>query len=484
MKKFDLKQLADLAMLDRGLDPSYSALARQQAERARLPPIPEQAVDLRHLPWCSIDNGEGEEVSSKDLDQITVAQPAPNGNFTVYVAIADVDVLVPLNCPIDEQARRNTTTVYTAEKNYPMIHPRLSEGLTSLNQDEDRLAMVNQLTVTSTGEVADFRFFQGLVRNHLKLNYESVGQWLEGEGAPPARLQGKEEMIASLQLQDQVAQILKERRRRLGSLELESLEARAQIDQDRVVRILPQLRNHATELIENLMVASNGCASRFLNSQGYPSLQRVVRQPKFWDEIVALAADKGWDLPPAPDSGGLARFLDSQRHQDALHFPDLSLSILKLLGRGEYVVELPGQPPIGHFGLAVRDYSHATAPNRRYPDLITQRLLKAALRQQACPYPEEELEKLARHCTQQEGQAQKVERQSQKSAAALMLSQRLGETFEAVVSGQNRTTSWVRLLTMPIEGKLIGSAKLGQRLRVKLAAVNVGSGFIDFRAAP
>jgi exoribonuclease-2 len=481
MKKIDLKQLADLAMLERGLDPTYSALARQQAERAQLPPVPPEAEDLRHLPWCSIDNGQGQEVSSKDLDQISAAQRMPEGNLVCWVAIADVDALVPRNSPLDEQARRNTSTIYTAEKNYPMIHPRLSEDLTSLNPGQDRLAVVNQMTLSPLGEVLDFRFFQALVKNQVKLNYESVGEWLEGQTPVPAALLDREPVAHSLRLQDQLAQRLKDLRRQSGSLELESLEARAQVEQDRVVRILSQLRNQATELIENLMVASNGCASRYLSGNLFPTMQRIVRQPKFWEEIVALAAEKGWELPPSPDSGSLARFLDRQRQDDPLHFPDLSLSVLKLLGRGEYVVDRPGQPPIGHFGLAVREYSHSTAPNRRYPDLITQRLLKAAIQGQPCPYEEDELEKLARLCTLKEGMAQKVERQMQKSAAALMLSQRMGETFEAVVSGQNRSTCWVRLLTMPIEGKLLGAAKLGRQIRVKLAAVNVEKGYLDFR---
>lgn len=485
MKKFDLKKLADMAMAERGLDPHYSALARQQAEGAVLPPLPEEAVDLRHLPWCSVDNGQGEEVTSKDLDQLNAGETLPQGGHLIWIAIADVDALVAKNSPIDQQAQRNTTTVYTAEKNYPMIHPRLSENLTSLNQGEDRLAVVTQMKVSDAGEVSDFNFSRALVHNHAKLNYDSLGRWFEGTGPLPMALQARPDVVESLNIQDQAAQAIKGRRRQRGSLELESQEARAQMQGQQVVQIQSQLKNRATELIENLMVASNGCASRYLKSKGLPTLQRIVRQPKYWDEIVELAAERSWQLPHLPDSQALAAFLDDQREHDPLHFPDLSLSTLKLLGRGEYVVEMPGQPAIGHFGLAVREYSHSTAPNRRYPDLITQRLLKAALQDQPCPYPEEsgELERLARHCTLREGQAQKVERQSQKSAAALMLAERIGETFEAVVSGQNRSTSWVRLLSMPVEGKLLGPAKLGQRLQVKLASVNVERGFIDFRSS-
>lgn len=481
MREINLAQLSDAVMLERGLDPGYSALAKQQAERAQLPEVPEGLADLRAWAWCSIDNGECEEVSSKDLDQISLALPAEGGNSRVYVAIADVDVLVPKNCAIDLQAQRNTTTIYTAQKTYPMIHPRLSEGLTSLNQGEDRLAVVNEMLVSQAGEVLEFRFYRAVVRNLVKLNYASVGAWLAGSDGPPSTLSVYPAVMDSLKRQNLLAQAFKQQRREKGSLQLESLEARAELQDGRVVGLVSQMRNLATELIENLMVTSNGCASQFLRSLGLPTLQRIVRRPKYWDAIVELAAQKNCQLPQAADSRALAEFLDHERRRDPLHFPDLSLSILKLLGRGEYVVEAADQPLIGHFGLAVREYSHSTAPNRRYPDILSQRLLKAAMAGQSSPYDLEELEKLARHCSQQEGQAQKVERQSHKSAAALLLERRKGEVFEAVVSGQSRIGSWVRLLEMPVEGKLLGTARLGQRLRVQLAAVNVEKGFIDFR---
>jgi len=484
MNEVDLIQLADVSLLERGLDPSYSPLASLEAQRARSPKVPADTPDLRQLPWCSIDNGEGEEVSSKDLDQITLALPVDENSTRVYVAIADVDALVPKACAIDRQAQRNTTTIYTAKKTYPMIHPRLSEGLTSLNQGEDRMAVVNEMLLSHTGEVLEFRFYRALVKNWVKLNYESVGAWLAESAPMPEALSLHPAVVDSLRLQNRVAQALKASRREHGSLELESLEARARLEGDQLVGLVSQLRNPATELIENLMVASNGCASRYLRSLDFPTLQRIVRRPKYWPEIVQLAAEKDYQLPAQPDSQALASFLDQQRRRDPLHFPDLSLNVLKLLGRGEYVVEAADQPLVGHFGLAVREYSHSTAPNRRYPDILSQRLLKAALAGKACPYSLAELEQLARHCSQQEGQAQKAERQSHKSAAALLLERRRGEVFDAVVSGQSRLGSWVRLLEMPVEGKLLGTARLGQRLRVQLASVNVEKGFIDFRVCP
>ena len=468
-------------MQERGLDPGYSSEAREQILGISQPAEDLLLPDLRAMPWCSIDNGEGEEVSSRDLDQITAASPLGDGQVKLYVAIADVDALLPKDSPADIQAQQNTTTVYRAARTWPMIHPHFSEGLTSFNEGEDRVAVVTEMTVSPQGQVTQFSIYRAQVHNHVKLNYDSVGRWLEGQGPPPQALRNKEAVLASIQLQDVMAQKLKEVRWANGSLELESLEARARLEEGRVVDIKGQLRNHATELIENLMVACNGCTSRYLKSKNLPTFQRIVRVPKFWDKIVEVAADKGQRLPDEADSASLQRFLEGQRASDPLHFPDLSLQILKLLGRGEYVVEMPNEPPIGHFGLAVREYSHSTAPNRRYPDIITQRLLKAALAGLPSPYEAEELEILARRCSQQEAAAQKVERQTSKSAAASMLSNRVGETFKAVVSGQNNKATWVRLLTMPIEGKLEGQAKMGQRLRVKLVSVNVEKGFIDFR---
>jgi exoribonuclease R len=227
-------------------------------------------------------------------------------------------------------------------------------------------------------------------------------------------------------------------------------------------------------------VACNGCTTRFLHSKGFPTFERVVRVPKRWSGIVDVAAEKGASLPKEADSKALQQFLEAQHKQDPLHFPDLCLEVLKLLGRGEYVAELPDQPPVGHFGLAVREYSHSTAPNRRYPDIITQRLLKAALADKSCPYSVPELEALARHCSLQESNAKKVERKTQKCAAAAMLKPRIGQHFTVVVSGQNHVSTWVRLLDMPVEGKLSGYARLGQVLDVRLTSVNIEKGFIDF----
>ena len=478
MRPVDLKLLADEAMRLRDLDPGYSREALQQVERAQAH-LDASQKDLRELAWCSIDNGEGDEVTSKDLDQISFALELPHGKARVYVAIADVDSLVPLGSPVDLQARKNTATVYTADKRYPMLDPRFSEDLTSLNEGEDRMAIVTEMVITADGEVEHDVRYRARVRNQVKLNYESTGAWLEGPSEKPLSRAGIE-VMASIRLQDRVAQAIKELRRRNGSLELESREAEIRMLEGRVVEIRGHLLNRATELIENLMVACNGCASRFLKASGFPVFERIVRVPKYWERIVELAATKGAKLPRAADSKALEVFLERQRAHDPLRFPDLCLSVLKLLGRGEYVVEAPGEAPIGHFGLAVREYSHSTAPNRRYPDLITQRLLKAALANKPCPYRVNDLVELAQHCSTQESQIQKVERQIEKSAAALMLSEHIGESFSGVVSGATQRGTWVRLLDVPIEGKLLGMADLGDRVRVKLTSVNVEKGFIDF----
>jgi exoribonuclease-2 len=467
-------------MRERGLDPEYSDSAHQQAMTTDGAAADQGLRDLRMLPWCSIDNGEGEEVSSRDLDQLSSASLV-DGAITVRIAISDVDALVCRDCPADIQALRNTTTVYCASKTYPMIDPRFSENLTSLGPDEDRLAVVTEMRFGTDGDdLTDFSVYRAVVRSRAKLNYQATGDWLADRRGPPVALISQDDVRESLLLQDQVSQKFKQHRRAAGSLALESLEARAATRAGKVLAIRGQLRNRATELIENLMIACNGCTSRYLAAQHFPSLQRVVRKPKFWSRIVELASLTGSHLPEHPDSGCLQRFLEKRRADDPVTFPDLCLSVLKLLGRGEYVVERPGQPAIGHFGLAVREYNHSTAPNRRYPDLITQRLVKACLGGQPCPYSYLELEQLAKHCNQQESNAKKVERQTEKSAAALMLAGRIGQVFQVVVSGVNQSATWVRMLKMPVEGMFHGHARLGDQLTVKLVQTDVAKGFIDF----
>jgi exoribonuclease-2 len=402
----------------------------------------------------------------------------------VLVAIADVDALVGKGSAIDGHARTNTTSVYTAAEIFPMLPERLSADLTSLADREDRLAVVIEMTVAADGSLTASDVYRAAVRNCAKLAYNSVAAWLDGQGPMPAPVASVPGLDANLRLQDEVARKLKALRHEHGALDLQTLEARPVFDVDEIRDLEVEEKNRARELIEDLMIAANGVTARFLEARRLPSLRRVVRSPRRWDRIVEVAAHLGEALPRQPDPRALAGFLARRRVADLLRFPDLSLTVVKLLGAGEYVVEMPGQAAPGHFGLAVRDYTHATAPNRRFPDLLTQRLLKAALAGDAAPYTEDELAELAGHCTLQEDAANKVERQVAKSAAAMLLASKVGQRFDAIVTGASPKGTWVRVLRPPVEGKLVTGFEgldVGHRLRVELAATDVERGFIDFK---
>ncbi|MEY4764576.1 MAG: hypothetical protein RI907_1249 [Pseudomonadota bacterium] len=467
-------------MIERGLAPDFSPAVERQLMALNGPAQEDDPHirDLRKLPWCSLDNDD-----SLDLDQLTACEPLAHHAFRIWVAIADVDALVPKGSPIDEHARTNTTSVYTSAQVYPMLPERLSHGLTSLNPHEDRLAVVTEFTVHREGTVDHAKVYRARVHNHAKLAYDAVSAWLDGSGEAPPALLAAEGMADQLRWQDEVAQRLRRVRREQGSLELETLQPDAIFEGDRVVDIRQQVHNRGRQLIEELMIVVNTCTARHLLSHGGASLRRVVREPERWQRIVALAQRHGAALPRRPDARALEAFLAAQHRTDPVHFPDLSLTVVKLMGSGEYVVERAHGEPIGHFGLALRDYTHATAPNRRYPDLITQRMVKATLRGAPSPYNAGELLQLAEHCTQQEDAARKVERRLRKSEAALFLESRVGEVFTGVVSGANDSGVWVRTFHPPTEGKLVGAVPdlpLGQAVRVRLVATNVERGFIDF----
>lgn len=465
-------------MIERGLAPDFPDAALRQLALIQLPADRGGAADLRERLWCSIDNDD-----SRDLDQLTVADELPSGETKVFVAIADVDALVAAGSAIDGHAQRNTTSVYTAAQIFSMLPEKLSTDLTSLCEGQDRTAVVTEMVVAPDGSLVGGTIYRAVVRNKAKLAYHGVADWLDGKAAMPAKAAAVSGMAAQLRLQRRVSQAMKERRHEHGALDLRTLEPRALVSDGQIVGLEQELSNCARELIEDFMIGANGVSARFLDERRSPSLRRVVRSPKRWNRIVEVAAEHGGTLPAEPDAAALARFLRAQREADPLRFPDLSLTIVKLLGRGEYVAELPGEKPPGHFGLAVRDYTHSTAPNRRYPDLITQRLLKAAINASAVPYGEDELDWLASHCTQQEDAASKVERRVRKSAAALFLSGRLGETFDALVTGAAEKGTWVRILDPPVEGKLVAGTRgldVGHRLRVKLVSVDIDQGFIDF----
>jgi len=476
-----LRAIAIRAMRERGLDPDFSAEAIAQAEGAPEAPAagPIPPRDLRGLLWCSIDNNE-----SRDLDQLSVAESGPRGSIIVRVAIADVDAQVPKDSAIDRHAAVNTTSVYTPAVIFPMLPLRLSTDLTSLNAGEDRVAIVVEMAVSPDGSLHSTDVYRATVRNHAKLAYPSVGAWLAGNAALPDAAAAVPGLDALLTLQDQAATLLSERRHEEGALEFDRVEADAEFDGETLRDVRAYESDRAKSLIENFMVAANGVTARFLDAHGVPSIRRVVRQPKRWSRIVEIAASASWQLPAEPDAAALAAFLRASRRARPEQFADLSLSVIKLLGSGEYVVDRPGQDPPGHFGLSVKDYAHSTAPNRRYPDLITQRLIKAALSRQPWPYSIDELDQLATHCTLQEDAANKVERQVDKSAAALLMAPRIGQSFDAIVTGASTKGTFVRIFRPPVEGMLshglIPGVDVGDRLQVKLTRVDVERGFIDF----
>jgi exoribonuclease-2 len=468
-------------MTERGLLPEFSREALAELDRIQARPARTSGAprDLRDLPWASIDNDD-----SRDLDQLTVAQALPDGEVKILVAVADVDGPVKKGSALDEHARHNTTSVYTAAQVFSMLPERLSTDLTSLNDRADRPAIVIEMVIGPDGTLRTADIYAATVRNHAKLAYDGVAAWLEGHGPAPAPIAGVKGLDDNLRTQDQVAQKIKAFRHEHGALDLETIEARPVFVEDEIRDLAIERKNRAKELIEDFMIAANGVTARYLEAKGLASLRRVVRAPKRWDRIMEVAAHYGVHLPAQPDPKALAQFLAQRRVADPLRFPDLSLTIVKLLGPGEYVVEFPGDAAPGHFGLAVRDYTHSTAPNRRYPDLITQRLLKAALGTVPAPYGRDELTELAHHCTLKEDDANKVERRVGKSAAALLLVSRIGEQFDAIATGASEKGTWVRVLHPPVDGRLVDGFEgvdVGNRLRVQLVRADVEQGFIDFK---
>lgn len=475
-----LDEIARQAMIDRGLLPEIDAAAEKQLAEIHAPARgnEENVRDLRDLAWCSIDNDD-----SRDLDQLTWAEDRGDGDTRVLIAVADVDALVRKGTPIDRHARHNTTSVYTAARIFPMLPERLSTDLTSLNEGEDRVALVIDMTVDANGHVTKEDVYRALVHNHAKLAYDRVAAWLDGEEEQPAKMRDVEGLAENIRLQDRVADRMRDLRHENGALDLETIEARPVIRDGQVVDLRQSKRNNARLLIEDFMIAANGTTARFLARHDLPSIRRVVRSPERWDRIERIAEELGERLPPEPDARALEEFLRRRRKADPMRFPDLSLSIVKAMGAGEYVLEEAGEKSIGHFGLAVKDYTHSTAPNRRYPDLITHRLVKSALEGRNAPYSVDELAELAEHCTNQEDAANKVERTVRKAAAACMLAGREGEHFDGIVTGASQKGTWVRIFRPPIEGKLVrgwDGLDIGDKVRVRLVEADPERGFIDF----
>ena len=474
-----LSSIARRAMIERGMEPDFPATAQQELAIIGGPAEPTDDVrDLRELLWVSIDNDD-----SRDLDQLTVAESLAHGQVRILVAVADVDALVRKGSAIDGHASRNTTSVYTPAVIFPMLPEALSTDLTSLNEDQDRIAVVADMVFKTDGSLVTSKLYRARVRNHAKLAYHAVAAWLDGDGPAPARVVDIPGLDENLRLQDHMAQQLVALRHRHGALSLETVEAKTLFDGDALSGFDSDRKNRAQQLIEDFMIAANGATATYLEAKKFPSLRRILRSPDRWARITQLASGYGDHLPDQPDAVELEAFLARRRAAEPDKFADLSLTVVKLMGRGEYALEIPGGATPGHFGLAVKDYTHSTAPNRRFPDLITQRLLKAAMAGAPIPYPIAELAEIAKHCTEREDAASKVERRVRKSAAALILSNRIGESFDAIITGASEKGTWVRLLLPPVEGRLergFQGLDVGDHVRVKLTGTDVESGFIDF----
>ena len=479
---YDLHGRAHRAMLDQGFEPDIPAAAIRQVEgleeERRTLTLEEGVRDLRSLLWSSIDNRE-----SRDLDQIEVAETLPNGHIRVLVGIADVDALVPLGSPIDAHADHNKTSVYTGVSTFPMLPDALSADLTSLIQGVDREVVVIALEVDVQGQVAASDIFRALTHNFAKLAYEEVGAWLEDAGPIPPGVAAVPGMDAQIRLQSEAAHRLLGQRQRQGALDFETVEAQPVMEDGRVVDLQVPHKNRARSLIENLMISANMAMATYLETRGVPAIQRIVRSPERWSRIVDLAARMGEHLPPEPDSLALSAFLARRKAADPTHFPDLSLSVVKLLGPGEYVVVRSSGEQAGHFGLAVHSYTHSTAPNRRFADLVIQRLIKAVLANTTAPYTPQILETIAAGCTEREDASRKVERLMRKVVAAVLMADRVGDQFEAIVTGASPKGTYVRLTNPPVEGRVVRGERgldVGDRARVRLLAADPDRGFIDF----
>lgn len=480
----DMRAIARETMLTEGFELELSADAR--AELAALdagshPPDHGVApADMRSLPWSSVDDAD-----SLDLDQLELVEPAGDDGLRLRIAIADVDALVPRGSALDQHAAANTTSVYTGVDTFPMLPELLSTDLTSLSEGVDRLAVVVTVTVAPDGQLGDADFRRAWVRNQARLAYDTLDVWLEGGGRPPRVLTVVPGMEEQLRLQQEAAARLRARRAEHGALALETVEARPVAVGGRVVELRVVPESAARQMVEDFMIAANTAMARHLEGEGVPALRRVVGEPRGWPRLRQLAAAAGAELPAEPSALALARFLEGRRSADPVHFPDLSLAVVKLLGAGEYAVDAPGNHAGGHFGLAVDDYTHSTAPNRRFADLVVQRQLKALLGGSPPPYRVPELEELARHCNERASRARRVERQLRKDAAAALMSPRVGQCFDAIVTGVKAHDTYVRLLHPPVEGRVVrgeGGLQVGDMARVRLLATDPAIGHLDFAA--
>ena len=490
----DLRAVARQAMIDEGFDPNPDPAVRADLQNiGKHPDSGALLRDLRNLLWSSIDNDD-----TRDLDQIEFAEEVSTAAVAVgsvgpaaekplewrlYIGVSDVDSEAPKGSAIDAHAAAQTTSVYTGAAIFSMIPPELSAGATSLFEGADRKAVVVAMIVAADGTVKSAEIFRARVTNKAQLTYSAVGAWLDSGTATPTKISGTPHLEAQLRLQAKIAAALRKTRFDNGALEIDTVEARAVSQNGKVTGIEKSQKNTATDLIEDFMIATNGSVARFLEGRNVSAIRRIVRSPERWERIVELAKQYGRNLPPAPDAMALHDFMLERRASDPDHFPDLSLAVVKLLGPGEYILDQPGVVEPGHFGLAVQDYTHSTAPNRRYADLVTQRIVKAVLANNPPPYTDDELSAIARNCTLKEDAARKVERTVRKIAAAILFSDRVGQRFKAIVTGKKPGGTFVRVVDPPVEGMLVrggGGVDVGDEIEVELLSTNPKRGFIDF----
>ena len=482
----DIYAIARQTMIDAGFEPDFKPAVLDEVKLASAKAAELAAgsnvKDLRNLLWSSIDNE-----TSRDLDQVEYAETLPSGDMRLLIGIADVDAFVPKGSATDKRAEQNCTSVYTGVKTFAMLPEELSTDLTSLIANADRRAIVTEMVVASDGTVKVKEIYPALLRNHAKLSYEVIGAWLDGKSDVPDGVKSVAGLEEQIKLQNQTAELLGELRKKHGAIELGTIQSTPVVDDSgRVVELAVAEQNAARDLIANFMIGANVAMAKFLEEKGGPSLRRVVHVPKYWSRIVEIAAEAGEQLPAVPDSRALADFLARRKVEDPVHFPDLSLAIVKSLGPGEYEVQMPGEEGEGHFGLAVEDYTHSTAPNRRYADLVTQRLVKAALANQAPPYDGNKLKEIAQHCTEREDAARKVQRKMRKVAAALLLRNQIGKQFDAIVTGASEKGTYARILRPPVDGRVVRGEhglRVGEKTRVRLLSTDADRGFIDFARA-
>jgi len=475
----DLRDVARRVMIEEGFNPdSDPAMGAELQQLGQQPDTGAPLRDMRYLLWSSIDNDD-----TRDLDQIEFAEELSSGEWRLYIGIADVDIDAPKGSAIDAHAAAQTTTVYTGAVVFPMIPTQLSAGATSLFEGADRKSVMVEMIVSADGTVKSAEIFRARVTNKAQLTYSGVGDWIDNGAKIPDKVASTDQLEAQLRLQAKIAGALRQTRVENGALEIETVEARAVSDNGKVTAIEKTQKNTATDMIEDFMIATNGSVARFLEARHVSAIRRIVRTPERWTRIVDLAKEFGKNLPAEPDPVALHDFMLERRAADPDHFPDISLAIVKLLGPGEYILDQPGIEEPGHFGLAVQDYTHSTAPNRRYADLVTQRIVKAVLAGAPPPYTDEELSEIARNCTLKEDAARKVERQVRKIAAAILFSNRIGQRFKAIVTGNKSSGTYVRVVDPPVEGRLMRGEKgvdVGDEIEVELLSTNPGKGFIDF----